>query len=140
MTENYYPGVYDRVRAVTTDGFIICCFILLATFIFSFFENVPDNARIFAFFFIFILYDPIFTSSFGGTFGHMIFGIRVKRASDEKKNIIFPWAILRFIIKAYLGWISLFTVFSNPKRKAIHDFLGRSVVVYANSNKINEIE
>jgi uncharacterized RDD family membrane protein YckC len=60
----------------------------------------------------------------------MMIGIRVKRESDEKKNILFPLAIIRFIVKASLGWISLLTVTGNSKRKAIHDYLIGSVVVY----------
>jgi uncharacterized RDD family membrane protein YckC len=107
----------------------------VASYIFSLFESVPDNARIIAFVFIFLLYDPIFTSLFGGTIGHMMLGIRVKRESDEQKNILFHKAILRYLVKVLLGWVSLLTVSGNKKRKAIHDFLVGSVVVYAKSEQ-----
>jgi uncharacterized RDD family membrane protein YckC len=105
----------------------------IISYIFSLFESVPDNARVIAFVFIFFLYDPIFTSVFGGTFGHMFIGIRVKRESNEQKNILFPMAIFRYIVKSFLGWISLLTITGNKKGKAIHDFLVGSVVVYAKS-------
>ncbi len=131
MTEYNYPRVLDRVKAIVMDGIIIVIFMTIAYYFFLLFENVPDNARIFAFVFIFLLYDPIFTSFFGGTIGHMLIGIRVKRATDEQKNILFPLALLRFIVKSLLGWISLLTITSNKKGKAIHDFLVGSVVVYA---------
>jgi len=134
MSKEKYPGLLDRVKAIVTDGVVIILFILAATYVFSLFENVPVNAKIIAFVFIFILYDPIFTSSFGGTIGHMIVGIRVKRENNEKKNILFPLAIVRFIVKAFLGWISLLTVTGNVKSRAIHDYLVGSVVIYANSN------
>jgi uncharacterized RDD family membrane protein YckC len=39
--------------------------------------------RIAAFLFVFVFYDPIFTSLFGGTLGHIMFGIRVKGEDDE---------------------------------------------------------
>ncbi len=133
MTEENYPGVFDRVKAIVTDGIVIVVFMFVASYLFSLFERVPDYARIIAFVFIFLLYDPIFTSFFGGTIGHMMLGIRVKRESDEEKNIIFPLAIPRYIVKVFLGWISLLTVSSNEKRKAIHDFLVGSVVIYAKS-------
>jgi uncharacterized RDD family membrane protein YckC len=94
------------------------------------FENLVDSVRIGTFIFIFFLYDPLFTSVFGGTIGHMMMGMRVKRENDETKNILFPMAIVRFAVKAVLGWISLLTVLGNEKRKAIHDYLIRSVVVY----------
>jgi uncharacterized RDD family membrane protein YckC len=61
----------------------------------------------------------------------MILGIRVKRESNEQKNILFPLAIPRYIVKVLLGWVSLLTVSGSKKRKAIHDFLVGSVVVYA---------
>lgn len=134
MTEKCYPGVLDRIKAVVIDGIIIIVFMFIATSIFSLFEKVPDNARIIAFVFIFILYDPLLTSIFGGTLGHFIIGIRVKQESDETKNIIFPLALMRFIVKVCLGWISFLTVFGNPKRKAIHDYLVYSVVIYLNQD------
>lgn len=133
MTEEKYPGVLDRVKAMVTDGIVVVVLILGITYIFSYFEKVPDNAKIIAFVFIFLLYDLIFTSLFGGTIGHMLIGIRVKREINEEKNILFPLAILRFLVKVLLGWISLLTVTSNKKRKAIHDYLIGSVVVYARS-------
>ena len=75
MLKEKYPGLLDRVKAIVTDVVVIILFILVTTYVFSLFENVPDNAKIIAFVFIFILYDPIFTSSFGGTIGHMMVGI-----------------------------------------------------------------
>jgi uncharacterized RDD family membrane protein YckC len=140
MTEDNYPGVFDRIKAIMTDGIVIVVYMFVASYIFSLFESVPDNARIIAFVFIFLLYDPIFTSLFGGTIGHMMLGIRVKRESDEQKNILFHKAILRYLVKVLLGWVSLLTVSGNKKRKAIHDFLVGSVVVYAKSEQDKNIE
>jgi uncharacterized RDD family membrane protein YckC len=131
MTEENYPGVFDRVKAIAADGAVIIILMFAAANVFSLFESVPDNARIGAFVFIFLLYDPIFTSIFGGTIGHMMLGLRVKRESDENRNILFPLAIVRYIVKASLGLVSLLTVSGNVKRKAIHDYLVGSVVVYA---------
>jgi uncharacterized RDD family membrane protein YckC len=135
MTQEKFPGVLARVKAIVTDSVVLIILIIIFTYAFSLFDNVPDNVKVIAFVFVFILYDPIFTSVFGGTIGHMMLGIRVKRESDEKKNILFPLAILRFIVKASLGIISLLTVSGNKKGKAIHDYLVGSVVVYANSDE-----
>jgi len=135
MTVENYPGVFDRVKAIMTDSIVIVVFMFIASYVFSLFESVPDYARIIAFVFIFLLYDPLFTSTFGGTIGHMLLGIRVKRESNEQKNILFPLAILRYIVKAFLGVISLLTVTGNEKKKAIHDYLVGSVVVYVKSTE-----
>ena len=130
MKNENYPGVLDRVKAVVFDAVIMIIFCIIVTYFFSIFKNVPVNARIIAFIFIFILYDPIFTSTFGGTIGHMMAGIRVKKATDQLKNIILPVAIIRYLVKASLGWISLLTITKSKNCKAIHDFLAGSVVVY----------
>jgi len=77
---------------------------------------------------------------FGGTIGHFLIGIRVKRERKPEKNIIFPFALIRFVVKATLGWISLLTVSNNLKRKAIHDHMIGSVVIYSDPNEQEEIE
>ena len=132
MNKKNYPGVTDRVKAVVVDSIILIIFMFVITYIFGAIEHVPENARIIAFLFIFLFYDPLFTSIFGGTIGHMMFGLRVKREKDQSKNIIFPFALARFMVKASLGWISLLTVSGNENRKALHDYLVGSVVVYQN--------
>jgi uncharacterized RDD family membrane protein YckC len=134
MNGTNYPGVFDRVRAIVTDAVVLVLLMVTVSYIFSLFENVPVSMRIIAFVFIFFLYDPLFTCVFGGTLGHMLIGLRVKRESDETKNILFHRAVLRSVVKGTLGEISLFTVLNNPKRKAIHDYLVGSVVIYANQN------
>ena len=130
MTEKNYPVLMDRVKAALIDSMFLIGEIILASYIFSLFENVPDYARIIVFVFIFLLYDPLFTSLFGGTIGHMIMNIRVKRSRNEERNILFPLAIIRFIVKVFLGWLSLLTVTGNNKKKAIHDMVVGSVVIF----------
>jgi uncharacterized RDD family membrane protein YckC len=130
MISENYPGVADRVKAILADSMVLIIFLFIVTYTFSAFKHVPDSARIIAFIFIFFLYDPIFTSVFGGTIGHFVIGIRVKRDKNPMKNILFPLAIIRFFVKLLLGWISLLTVSGNRKRKAIHDYLVGSVVLY----------
>jgi len=124
-----YPELTKRIKAAVTDGIIIIIFMLVISDIFSSLESVPNAARIIASLFIFVLYDPICTSFFAGTIGHKVIGIRVKRESDEQKNISFAAAIIRFIIKALLGWISFLTIGSSPKRMALHDIAVKSVVI-----------
>ena len=130
MENQNYPGVFLRVKAVITDSVLLLLLMLGIVALFDRFDNVPDFARIAAFVFIFLLYDPLFTSSFGGTIGHFLFGIRVKRANNPEKNLLFPLAVVRYLIKALLGWLSLITVSSNNKGRAIHDMVVHSVVIY----------
>jgi uncharacterized RDD family membrane protein YckC len=132
--EIIYPGVFDRIKAAVTDSFVIVAFIALLSNVFSNLDNVPNSYRIVGFIFIFILYDPLFTSLFGGTIGHMIMKIRVKRTSNTEKNILFHSAIIRYIVKVLLGWISLLTVGTNKKHLAIHDMIAGSIVLHKTKN------
>ncbi len=128
--ENTLPGVLDRVKAAFMDGIVIVLMMVAAKYAFSGFENVNDTFRAAVFIFIFVIYDPLFTSLFGGTLGHAANGICVKQDINHGKNINFLFALLRFATKFLLGWISLLTISTNDKRKAIHDHLVGSMVLY----------
>lgn len=125
-----YPGITERVKAAMIDGFLLVFFMFLITFTFSLFDEVSDRARMIAFTVILGVYDPLFTSFFGGTIGHMILKIRVVRSVNVTKNILLPLAFIRYFFKILLGWLSLLTVTGNQRKRAIHDMMGRSVVVY----------
>lgn len=130
MTEITYPGILDRTKAVIMDTVFIILLMVAAKYIFSNFEEVPDSLRAGVFIFIWVVYDPLFTSVFGATIGHGANGICVRKASDQSKKIIFPLALLRYVVKTLLGWISLLTVSTSEKRLAIHDHLAGSIVLY----------
>jgi uncharacterized RDD family membrane protein YckC len=130
MDQEIYPGVFIRVKAIVFDAIVLVIFMALATYLFSLFVNVPNFVRVIAFIFIFLLYDPVFTSTFGGTFGHMIMGIRVRQASDVTRNILIHKALFRSLVKGTLGEISLLTIAFNDKNRAIHDYVADSIVVF----------
>ncbi len=119
----------DRVKAAVIDSIILIAMMYGATELLSLFDAVSDNTRMGIFIIVFFLYDPILTASFGGTIGHSKAGIMVKKEKDNSKNISFPYAIVRFLIKLALGWISLLTVTANEKRKALHDMAVGSIVL-----------
>lgn len=127
--EDKYPGIMERIKAMMIDGILLTICLILFSYLYSFFDNVPDTVRMVVFIFLFLLYDPLLTSMRGGTIGHMIMGIRVKKESDETKNILFPFALIRYIVKIFLGWISLLSVLQNEKKRALHDYLVGSVVI-----------
>lgn len=124
-----YAGLFDRVKAIIIDSIVLIIFMVIITDIFSLFQDLSDHLRIVAFIFIFLLYDPLCISLFGRTIGHMLIGISVKRENNSNKNISFPLAFIRYVVKALLGWISLLTIMSNEKRQAIHDSMVKSIVI-----------
>ena len=125
-----YPRITDRVKGAFADGLVLIGLMVIVSSVFSSIEDVSDEARKVAFVVIFFVYDPLLTSLLGGTLGHLMVGIRVKQESDIEKNIPIYFAVLRFAIKASLGWISLLTVTGNEQRKAIHYMAAKSLVVY----------
>lgn len=129
-----YATLLKRVKAAIVDFLVLMGLILLVSTILSKFENVPDFVRIILFILIFFLYDPILTSTIGATLGHLFLGLRIRRSKDENRKIIFPIAIVRFILKALLGWVSLLTISVIKKKKAIHDLVAGSVVLQSTDN------
>jgi uncharacterized RDD family membrane protein YckC len=131
MNEIKYGTLINRVKAITIDALVITGFCLIAVAIFSQFEYVSDPIRMIVFILIFLLYDPLFTSIFGATIGHLIIGLKIRRAKDITRKLIFPMALIRFIIKGTLGFISLLTISITKKNRAIHDIIAGSVVLQA---------
>lgn len=124
------PGVFERIKASFIDGIVILAMIFIVAIILSFFNNVSVYVRGGAFIFIFLFYEPTLVSLRGGSIGHDMAGLAIKRANKVSSNLLFPLAILRFLIKTALGIVSLFVVNQNPNKKAIHDFLSGSMVIY----------
>lgn len=124
-----YARLFDRVKAAFIDSLFLIGMMYAASEIFSLFEAIPNYMRIIVFVVLFLLYEPIFVSQFGGTIGHSFSKIVVKRESNSDKNLNLIVALIRFILKATLGWISLLTIPSNSKGQAIHDFAARSIVI-----------
>ena len=129
------PGVVDRVKAAMFDMVLLVGVMFCISEVFTAFEIKSETTKMITFISIFGLYDPLFTSLFGGTVGHLINGLRVKKSNNHDKNIILPLAIIRFFIKICLGWISLLTIGGNSKSKAIHDMLVNSMVIYRKKKK-----
>jgi uncharacterized RDD family membrane protein YckC len=124
-----YAILPSRIKAVVIDSLLIIAAMYATSEILALFEEVPNGIRIACFIVIFLLYDPLFTSVYGGTIGHFYSKITVKSEKNKEKNISFPLALIRYLIKTSLGWISLLTVTSNEKKQALHDYVVRSVVL-----------
>ncbi len=124
------PDLKDRIQALFIDMLISFVFAFIAVKVFEQIGEVSSDLRMWTFIAIFVLYDPLLTSFFGGTIGHRSLNLRVRRANDTSKNVMIPLAILRYVIKAFLGIVSLITVSTNSQGKAIHDLLSGSIVIY----------
>lgn len=124
-----YASIPRRVRAVITDQIIQVLLLFALSYILEKIGDVSDKTRMFSFLSVFILYEPIFVSLFGGTIGHMSQSLTVKKAKNENEKIFIVIALFRYIIKILLGWLSLISISEKNKNRAIHDFIAGSVVI-----------
>ncbi|MEM6343246.1 MAG: RDD family protein [Bacteroidota bacterium] len=129
QNRSIFPSLKERVQAVLLDGFIILfiAFICFSGLDSLGFADSPLKAPLFILLFVF--YDPLMVAFAGGTIGHKMSNLEVKRSENHEKNINLLLAILRFASKTLLGWISLLTITGNVEKRAIHDFVGMSVVL-----------
>ena len=123
-----YPDLIDRIQSSFIDMILIIILMFVFASMLDRFEDVPDWVRIVLFASLFVLYEPLCTS-IGFTAGNYIKGIRVRKENDTSKKINVFVATVRYLAKLLLGWVSFLTIHSNPKKRAIHDFMAGSVMI-----------
>lgn len=122
-----YPTILARTKSMLIDSLIVIAGVYLISDIYSSFGNVPDSVKM-GIVALMLLYEPICTT-FGGTLGNNKMKIRVRRNSDPTKHINIFQALIRYIFKILLGWISFLAIFVNPKSRTIHDYISGSVMI-----------
>lgn len=127
--EREYPTLLERIKSTTIDTLLVIAFMYFASELLNSFKSVPDYVRV-TLFAALLLYEPIFTV-FGATIGNDKMQIRVRSSADHSKKINFFQAIIRFILKFSLGWLSFITFFFSNKSRTIHDYVSGSVMVRA---------
>ncbi len=123
-----YPLLGDRVQSTFIDTLLIITLMFVFAGILDKFESVPDWVRIVLFIGLWVVYEPLCTT-LGFTVGNYIKNIRVRQVSDTAKRINIFQALIRYLLKVLLGWISFLTIHSNKERRAIHDFAVGSVMI-----------
>jgi uncharacterized RDD family membrane protein YckC len=125
--EEKYPLMIERMQSILIDSVLIIACMIIISDILSNFKNVPDLLRAFLLISLF-LYEPVATT-FGGTIGNNIKGIRVRKNSNENQGINFFQALVRYFFKFLLGWLSFVSIFSSNKKRAIHDIISGTVMI-----------
>jgi len=127
--ETEYPSLSARLQSIFIDMIFLIVLMIATSSLLDHFPNAPGWIRAVAFIAIFAIYEPA-CLAFGCTIGNYIKGIRVKKFADTNSRINILQALLRYIVKLSLGWISFLTMHSNPERRAIHDMASGSVMIY----------
>ena len=124
-----YARLQSRIKAAVIDGIVLMALMYCTSELLNSIENVNPSVRMYLFILYFVLYEPLLVSIFGNTLGHYYSDIQVRQDNDHNKKISFFSALIRFIIKSLLGWLSLLTITGSEKHQAIHDSLVKSVVI-----------
>jgi uncharacterized RDD family membrane protein YckC len=125
-----YPLLSLRIQSTFIDLLVIIILMFLFSSILDQFKQVPDWVPAAMFVGIWVVYEPLCTS-LGFTIGNLMRGLRVRQHGNPGQRINFFQALLRYVIKLGLGWISFLTINSNPEKRAIHDFAAGSVMIKA---------
>lgn len=128
LKKETYPLLADRIQSTFIDMVLIIVLMFVFASVLDRYENVPDWIRIALFFFLFGIYEPVCTTA-GCTLGNYSKKIRVRRVTDTGKRITIFQALIRYVFKVLLGWLSFLTIHSNPGKRAIHDLAAGSVMI-----------
>lgn len=123
-----YPEIKDRIQSTFIDTILLIVIMFIFSALIDKYENIPDWLRISIFVSLFFIYEPV-CQSLGFTLGNLIKGIRVRKSSNPNKRINIFQAFIRYPVKVLLGWISLLTVGSDSKKRAIHNLVSGSVMI-----------
>jgi uncharacterized RDD family membrane protein YckC len=126
-----FPSLVSRIKAVFVDMLLLLVVFTITSIFIDSVAELSDFTKGSILIFMVYLYDPLMTSLAGGTLGHKMMEIKVRRYVDPKRNISLPMALIRFLVKGLLGWLSFLTVTGSMRKRAIHDLLGGSIVMAA---------
>lgn len=132
----HYPKVVRRIEAVIIDWLVfVAAFFTIANLIAPL--EVHGGFKAAAVVLVILVLEPGLVAATGATIGHHLRGLRVLDAGSGRNLNIFR-AIVRFILKSLLGFVSLIFVLVTKRHQAIHDLVSGSVVVIKNPTNFQD--
>lgn len=127
--QSKHPTILRRYLATFIDMVIVLSAFIFLAYVFQ--GKSGGDSRIMLWIGVAFLlsYEPVLTSRIC-TIGQRITGISIRNLESRGRISILD-AYLRTIVKLLLGIVSFFSIPITRKRRALHDFVARSVVVYA---------
>lgn len=125
-----YPKTSFRIKASLVDIILILSVMVFSAYAIDSIGGVPDWVRIAIMVLLFIVYEPMMVSKYGGTIGHRILGVKVTKSSDTTGRLNLPVAIIRSVLKFVLGIFSVMVSYTREDNRCIHDLICDSIVVY----------
>ena len=128
-SEIQYPSLLKRIQALFIDFALILIIFLSSSLVIGMIGGTATGVKVGIFVFCVCIYEPMLIAFTGGTLGHRVLGIQVKNYENPDRNISIFSAIVRVIVKGFLGWISFLTISFNSEKRSIHDMLSGSIVI-----------
>ena len=126
--KSQYPSLIDRFQSLLVDSIFIILLMFILSSTVENFSKFSNAVRILLFFVPWAIYEPLATT-LGFTLGNYISGIRVRNFKNIQMKINFFQSFTRFIIKVLFGWLSIITILSNKRRRALHDLASGSIMI-----------
>lgn len=135
VDDQKYGRFTRRLQAVLIDSIVVLLMMAGALGIGVALES-NNISRILGFTVVvgFLLYEPLLVWLAGSTVGHLLSNLRVVDDRSHR-NVNFPKAVARVVIKSALGWYSFITMATTRRHQALHDLLTRSTVQIRNPAK-----
>lgn len=137
--DRYYPRLIRRIQAVLIDSLILPIAVISALYFSTALGVEAGSLKIAVVVGVVFFLEPVLVSVTGGTIGHHINNLKIRRSgADKRLNIIL--ASIRYVVKMILGLPSLAFVLISRRHQAIHDKLSNSVVVHKSLSGVPEHE
>jgi uncharacterized RDD family membrane protein YckC len=131
-----YARFSRRLRALLLDVLVFAFLFYVGAVLIDLFAPSDSTRRVLwaAIGLAILFYEPVLVSAFGGTIGHRLTNLRVV---DDRSagNLSFVKAVLRALIKAFLGWFSFLSMTLTRRNQALHDVLTHSTVQIRDQSK-----
>lgn len=133
-----YPTTNYRVKAAVVDIVVVLLIFVIASYAIDSVGGAPSWLRILILVGALYLYEPLMITMQGGTLGHTLMGLKVARFSDHRKKLNLLIAGLRFVIKYFLGTISILFCYIRKDNRALHDLICDSHVIFKKSFEVED--
>lgn len=130
-----YARLPRRIQALFIDSVFLALSFFFIIFLIKFLRLHNQPMETFIILFLAFSIEPLFVSFTGGSVGHHISQIKIRKTSSDHNLNLFS-SYIRFILKIPLGLFSLVSVLATKKHQAIHDIFSSSIVVLKSPNSM----
>ena len=124
-----YPRLLRRLQGVFIDGVVIPIAAVGSLVALSYAGVESLWIKVGCPLAVIFLLDPVAVSATGGSVGHHVMGLRVRKAGKDERIGLLA-AFVRLLVKTFFGIPAFFVAFITRKRQALHDLVAQSLIVH----------